>query len=466
MNIRFNTFKANISRFYHASAWQPKTRWGSRQLTAAMMVVGGALGLAACGSSETELPKGAIGYIEGFLGAVVADEPRAALVGRDILASGGTAADAVSAMYFTLAVTLPSRAGLGGNGMCLAYDAASGQTETLDFIGQTPNIPQNADRPTAIPANPRGFFALQARHGRLNWRSIVTPGESLARFGHPVSRTFSRDLTSIGPALLADQGARSMFAGKSGLNLAQEGEKIEQLDLAATLGMLRARGVGPFYTGPFATNFVETVKAAGGSLTVEELRRFTPKWRGTVRVEVGNEIAHFAPPPAAASTQAAIMLAMLIEQGDFDNVDEGGRAHLLAQTGIHAFADRETWLSAQGQGTKDGNALVGPKRIETLIRDLRFDRKTDPSRFIPGPRNRHENPATTSFAAVDPSGSAVVCAVSMNASFGTGRVAAGTGVLLAAAPDASGRGATGLAPMILVNENSKEFRLAAAAMVG
>ena len=47
-------------------------------------------------------------------GAAVADEPRAALVGRYILSAGGSAADAVTAMYFTLAVTMPSRAGIGG----------------------------------------------------------------------------------------------------------------------------------------------------------------------------------------------------------------------------------------------------------------------------------------------------------------------------------------------------------------
>lgn len=455
-----------MSRFYPACVGQPKTGWRSRQLTAVTLMLGGMLALSACGSSEAELSKGSIGYVEGFMGAVVADEPRASLVGRNILSSGGTAADAASAMYFTLAVTLPSRAGLGGNGMCLAYDAATGKTETLDFIGKTPKVSANADRPTAVPGNPRGFYALQARYGRLDWRSIVTPGENLARLGSPVSRTFSRDLKVIGPVLLADKGARAMFAGKNSSNLAKEGEKIEQLDLAATLGMLRARGVGPFYTGPFAANFVQAVTAAGGSLTVNELRQFSPKWRETVRVEVGNEIAHFAPPPAAAATQSAILLAMLVEDGHFEDEDEGGRAHVLAQLAARSFADRETWLSADGQGTKAGAPLVASKHIETLVDDLRLDGKTDPANFVPAAQNRREAPASTSFSAVDADGNAVACAVGMNARFGTGRVAAGTGVLLAAAPDIYGRGAIGLAVMIMVNENSKEFRMAATANGG
>jgi len=413
------------------------------------------------------MAKGAIGFVDGFLGGVVADEPRASLIGRDMLSSGGSAADAATAMYFTLAVTLPSRAGLGGGGVCLAFDAASGKTEVLDFSADAPKtIPASADRPSAIPGNPRGFFALQARYGKLMWREVITPAEGLARFGHPVSRAFSRDLKAIGPALLANPGARVLFADKSGQRMLGEGDTIEQLDLASTLGLLRARGVGPFYTGPFAANFVENVKAAGGSLSVEELRRFTPSWRNTVRVEVGNEVAHFAPPPASASTQAAIMLAMLIEDGRFEDVPEGGRAHLLAETAVHAFADRETWLNARGQGTKEANALVTPKRIETLIRGLSFDSKTDPATFVPRPQNRHESPATTSFTAVDAAGNAVACAVTLNSSFGTGRVAAGSGMLLAAAPGTGGRGPVGLAPMLMVNENSKEFRLAATANGG
>lgn len=460
---RFSIFKANILNFHRIPKRQPKTHTLSRQLTG----VAAALVLGACGSSEPELPKGAIGFVDGFLGGVVADEPRAALIGRDMLSAGGTAADAVTAMYFTLAVTLPSRAGLGGGGVCLAYDAPSGKTEVLDFTARAPEkIPVDADRPSAIPANPRGFFALQARYGKLRWREVITPAEGLARFGHPISRAFARDLQAIGPALLDNPSAKKVFGAQSGAGFAKEGEQIEQLDLAATIGMVRARGVGPFYSGPFATNFVESVNSAGGSLSVKELRRFTPTWGKTVRVEIGDEVAHFAPPPAAASTQAAIMLAMLIEEGRFEDVDEGGRAHLMAETAVHAFADRETWLNANGQGTKDGNALVNPKRIETLIRGLRFDGKTDATRFVPRPQNRTESPASTSFSAVDPSGSAVACSVTMNSSFGTGRYAAGSGILLAAAPGTGGRGPIGLAPMILVNENSKEFRMAATANGG
>jgi len=425
-----------------------------------------AFGTVAC-SSDPKVPEGSIGYIGGFLGGVVSDEPRAALIGNEMLSRGGSAADAVSAMYFMLSVTMPSRAGLGGGGTCLVFDVETAETKVLDFTAQAPaNVSSHADRPSAIPSNPRGFFALQARHGNMLWREVVAPAEQLARFGFPTSRAFAKDLKSIGPALLVDPGARAMFAGKSGRDVALEGEKLQQFDLAATLSVLRARGVGSFYTGTFARNFVEAVNRAGGTLTPESLRASLPKWRDTVRVDIGHEVAHFAPPPAAASSVAAVMMAMLEEDASYDNSNTGERAQLISEVGLRAFADRERWLNAQGQGTKSSGELTAASRIETLMSGMRPSQRTPVSALSSKPKNRQESPSSTGFSAADSWGNAVACTVSMNAAFGTGRVAEGTGVLLASAPNINGRGPTGLAPMLIVNENSKEFRFAATASGG
>ena len=467
MQSRFNTSNA-IFPINQQGRARRRTRqsWTRIALRGLGLGLGLSLGLGACSSGEPTLPKGAIGYVEGFLGGVVADEPRASLAGRDILSAGGSAADAATAMYFTLAVTLPSRAGLGGGGVCLVFDAADGTAQTLDFTAPAPTqIQATTDRPSAIPANPRGFFALQARLGRLQWREVVAPAEHLARFGHPISRAFSRDLAAIGPALLVDSGARAMYAGPSG-QMAKEGDVVKALDLAATMGLIRARGVGPFYTGPYANSFVEAVQDAGGSLSINELRGYTPQWRETVRINLGNDVAHFAPPPAAASSQAAVMFAMLMEDGGFDGADAGRQAGLLADVALRAFADRESWLDARGQATQATKNLAAPARIEGLLNGMRAGQHTPVSRLVPSPRNRHESPSATAFSAVDPMGNAVSCAVTMNAAFGTGRVAKGTGVLLAAAPSADGRGPIGLAPMLVVNENSGEFRFAAGASGG
>ncbi|HUN53031.1 MAG TPA: gamma-glutamyltransferase, partial [Candidatus Sulfotelmatobacter sp.] len=143
-----------------------------------------------------------VGDLKGFVGGVVSDEPQATLIGRDVLAHGGTAADAAAAMYFALAVTYPGAASLGGGGACVVYDRTLNKGYALDFE------PKRAARPgaVAVPGNVRGMMALQSRFGRLRWGQILAPAESLATIGHPLSRATARELAVLGPELLRDPG--------------------------------------------------------------------------------------------------------------------------------------------------------------------------------------------------------------------------------------------------------------------
>jgi gamma-glutamyltranspeptidase/glutathione hydrolase len=77
-----------------------------------------------------------------------------------------------------------------------------------------------------------------------------------------------------------------------------------------------------------------------------------------------------------------------------------------------------------------------------------------------------ENPSAATFIAFDRDGSAAACAVTLNSLFGTGRIAPGTGIVLAAAPGQGGRGATALGPMLIVNESIGDFFFAGAAAGG
>lgn len=141
--------------------------------------------LAGCGDPAHDLQVGTVGYVTGFAGAVAAAEPRAALVGRDSLAAGGTAADAAVAMAFTLAVTYPSSAGLGAGGICIVHDHAAKKTEMLNFLppsaavsarGAVGGAAGTEGKPVAIPTMPRAMYALYARFGRLKWedrKSVV-----------------------------------------------------------------------------------------------------------------------------------------------------------------------------------------------------------------------------------------------------------------------------------------------------
>jgi hypothetical protein len=75
-----------------------KHRPTPRQLRRGALVGAMLVALLGCGGKEQP---GVVGTVRGFLGGAVADEPRAALVAKDILSAGGSAADAAIALYFS-----------------------------------------------------------------------------------------------------------------------------------------------------------------------------------------------------------------------------------------------------------------------------------------------------------------------------------------------------------------------------
>lgn len=251
---------------------QRKRTRRARLLLAGVALVAPLLALGACGGGRV----GTVGYVEGFSGVLAADEPQAVLIGRDILSAGGLAGDAAVAMGFSLAVTLPSAAGLGGGGLCLAYDAEFDKVQALDFL------PDPAGT-MAVPALARGMFALHARHGSLRWESLLMPAETLARFGAPVSRALVQRLPTL------PEAARDAFP--PGL---AEGDRLVQHDLAAVLGRLRQRGAGTLHDGLLARETVEAVGRIGHGLTIDALRRELPQWHDPATKAHGNQTVYGA----------------------------------------------------------------------------------------------------------------------------------------------------------------------------
>jgi len=280
-------------------------------------------------------------------GAVVADEPQAAIIARNILNQGGNAADAAAAAGIAMAVTLPSRAGLGGGGACLVQmPNASGTPQPAVMFTFPPGIPLSPGgaRPAAVPELPRGLLAIQARYGVLPAANVIIPAERLAATG-TVSPALEADLQVVGTALLADPATATIF-GPHGIPL-PAGAPIQQPDLAATLEILRVNGVNGFYAGAF---------------------------------------------PHQVSI-AAIQAGAAILPADFSATTPGVEHPVILQT-------------------TDGQTAALPA----------------PNPISPTP------PATAGFAAIDKNGGAVTCATSMDNLFGTGRIAAGTGILLAVSP--------------------------------
>ena len=366
-------------------------------------------------------------HLTGFIGGVVADEPLAALAAREILATGGSAADAAVTLGFMLSVTLPSRASLGGGGACIAYEPGAGSPghgvpEAVLFTPR-PAATVAGDRPAAVPMLARGMYLLSVRYGSKPFGDLVAPAVQAASAGFSISRALGRDLIQVQGPLVADPGAAAVFA-PGGAPLA-EGARLIQPDLASTLLQLSRGGVGDLYQGLLAQRLVEASAEAGGPISQADLRAAVPALVNPIVVKAGADQVAFLPPPADGGLGAASAFLSLAHQGTV-NQD-------LANLSIATVA---TWRAKGGD-------------------PLRLLEQGGASGVLPA------LPASTSFAVVDRHGEAVACALTMENLFGTGRIAPGLGIVMGASP--SIKPAALLTAAIAWNSSRDAFRAAVGA---
>ena len=369
--------------------------------------------LSACGGPS--VPLGQIGNVEGDLGGAASDEPRATLVAEDILASGGTAADAATALYFTLAVTYPVAASLGGGGECIVYDTKTNKLENLQFFNQSPA----AGGAIAIPGNIRGMAALQARYGRLEWSQLLAPAEQIAAFGEPLSRAQHMAMVVNRNQFILDYNIRNIFTDKDG-NFVAEGTRLRQVRLAALLSALRSEGGASFYTGNWARTFVEDARIAGGDITVSDMVNYKPVWQDARSFRVDSNMV-------GLST---------------------GRSGELFET---------LWKSLyDGKGILGVNVSIPEIDIARQTAEL-FSKVPDISPFI--------SYGTTSFVTSDNQGGAVACVVGLGFPFGSGQMGEISGIVMAGNQGADMR-EFAASPMIMANITNKDIYYAGAASGG
>jgi len=428
----------------------------------------GFLGLAACGGNSVTDRLGRLipDPNEYIYAVVVADDSTAVATAQEIITAGGTAADAAVALYFTLAVTRPSVASLGGGGTCLVHDPKAKRTEMLDFIAPAPKSGlAQANRPSAVPGNVRGMALLHSKYGRLKWSTLLTKAEGLARGGMIVSQPMADSLARAAGPLFADEQVRRVFATGDGKPYVA-GDTLRQVDLAVTLGLIRAHGAGVFYTGHLANRLVAGVERAGGSLTKEDLRRMVPKWRSAPSVKYKEGKLFVAGPPALGGVTSAQMWQMLVTDSRYAEAPAEERLHLLAEVARRALNDRGSLVAANGNAEAEATRMISPEHARSVMSNYDPQAATPLSAFNTSPEYTQENPSGTGFIVVDGTGMTVACNVTLYNPFGTGRVVPGVGIFLAQAPGIGSRNPYSLGPVIVTGPENRVFRFAAAGSGG
>jgi gamma-glutamyltranspeptidase / glutathione hydrolase len=342
--------------------------------------------LSGCGGSETapeniENPQGLnqrkaplSALLRGGVSfaAVAADESRAAEVGRDVLRGGGNATDAAVAMYFAMAVTLPSAAGLGASGACVVHDARTRAGEVFAFPPIAAPGPINGV-PITVPTGVRAVTLMHIRHGQSRWEFDVAGAERLARGGVPVSTALARDLQAGAALLGADREARRVFGKGTGVAITA-GDTWAPTELASTIGAIRQKGGVDFFQGSLARLLSDQVSQMGGSLPLESLRNAIPISGTPAGENYGGFKVYVAPPPLAGASalagwrgQPPTATATSADSGGFSGfaaIDEKGGAAACALSMGQLFGSR---MMVPGTGVILGVATPDAAAVSPLV---------------------------------------------------------------------------------------------------
>ena len=232
---------------------------------------------------------------------IAAGHPATAAVGAEILADGGTAADAVVAMALASCVGETVMSGLLAGCHAIVFDGSrvmgldgfaavpSGEGDLAELpipFGDEIVVYAIGSASCAVPGLPAALGELWERMGRLPWKRLCEPARELARTGVPLPKMHARSLGMLGELYVLDGGA-DLFA-RDGRTL-DEGEVLHQPGLVETIEALAEEGAASVYRGSLAEALLDV---DGVVLSADDLAAYRPLWRDPVLVDyAGRRVA-------------------------------------------------------------------------------------------------------------------------------------------------------------------------------
>jgi gamma-glutamyltranspeptidase / glutathione hydrolase len=378
-------------------------------------------------------------------GMVVAQERRAAEIGRDILRRGGNAVDAAVAVGFAMAVTYPRAGNLGGGGFMVIHLAKGNRNTSIDYRETAPaaaspemfldphgepDSEKSRDSGLAlgVPGTVAGLALAEKKYGsrKFTLPQLIAPAIALAADGFTIDDDLADTLPRAAERLSRWPSSAKIFV-KDG-RILQQDDKLVQPDLASTLRTIAQRGPRSFYEGPIAEKIAAAVRDAGGIMTADDLRKYRPTERAVLRGKYrGYEV--IAMPPPSSGGVCLIEMLNILEGYDLAKMDRVEALHLEIEAMRRAYADRAVYMGDPA-AVKMPIARLTSKSYAQQQRKTIGPRATPSAEIHPGPTDDHEGHNTTHFSVIDRDGNAVSNTYTLNFSYGVGLVAEGTGVLL------------------------------------
>ena len=223
-------------------------------------------------------------------GIVATEQALASQAGAQILARGGSAADAAIAANAVMGVMEPMMNGMGGDLFALEWDAKTGKLTGLNASGWAPEkltpaflggkgitrMPQAGIDSVTVPGCVRGWEALHQKFGRLPWAELFQPAIYFSTNGFPVAEWDALYWRAERKKIAADPNGRRVYLidGKT----PSMGEVFRNPQYGRALEMIASQGPEAFYNGPIAKAILATSDRLGGVMSAADLRDFRPEW--------------------------------------------------------------------------------------------------------------------------------------------------------------------------------------------
>jgi gamma-glutamyltranspeptidase / glutathione hydrolase len=375
---------------------------------------------------------------------VVCAHPLAAEVGSGILRRGGNAVDAAIATQFALAVVYPSAGNIGGGGF-MVYRQNDGEIASLDYREKAPaastvnmyldgagnvitGLSEKGHLSSGVPGSVAGMVEAHAKYGSLPWKDLLQPAIDLALNGFPLTKRQARSITEIQDTLRKYNTVQPEFLMRDAW---RENDTIRWVDLGHTLERIRDHGFNGFYEGKTADDIVAEMKRGTGLITHEDLKNYRAVWRTPV-VGTYKEYKVISMAPPSSGGVALIQLLKAVEKEPLHDWGRNSAAyiHLLTEAERRVYADRAAFLGDPDYFPVPLATLLEGSYIESRMKSFSPDAATPSNQVKEGDIRIAESRETTHLSVVDKYGNAVAVTTTLNDSYGSRVIVAGSGFFL------------------------------------
>jgi gamma-glutamyltranspeptidase len=391
-------------------------------------------------------------------GVVCAPHHAAVEIGREVLAEGGNALEAMVAMAATMTAVYPHMNHIGGDGFWLLREPSgrmralmaagrAGANARLELYREFETIPPRGPLaaltvPGAVAGWTLALEAAKSYGARLPLRELLAPAIRHASEGYVVTSSQARltaekldELKDVpgfastflveGPPAEAGQAFPPAEAGKR-FKSPEAGMTLKQPALAATLDQLGNAGLDDFYRGDVGREIAGDLDRIGSPVTRADLERCRATLAQPLSVALEAGTVFNTPPPTQGL--ASLMILALFELLAVKEADGFDHVHGLVEATKRAFRVRDRVITDPARVTQPDMRALIERALDAKFLDadaLTIDRR----KAAPWPMPQGEGD-TVWMGAADASGLAVSYIQSLYWEFGSGVVLPRTGVLM------------------------------------